>query len=322
MPALAKWPRFLLSSTFVRSMDLPDTTEDLDLTLRHVTRQFPEQFARALLPPGAVITAASWPDTQVTSRQRRLDRALDVTVDGERRFEHTEWQLEMEADVPLRVFEYNTLFALALAAEAPTGTKVPRIRSTLVLLSGRDKAWPAEGEYRTSPEGAPFSGVSYRIDAVYQRTVAELAARGSPLWMIFAPLAVDADPDRMKQVLDKLRAETSPRDFGELAVAMTVVADKDKRQRGLREAILSALDEEVVMESWVFNQGKQQGKQQGELNVLVTLYEMLLARPLTDREHTTLMQRLETLGYQRLLAVQQTRSGDALATWLADPNAD
>jgi hypothetical protein len=35
-----------------------------------------------------------------------------------------------------------------------------------------------------APEGEPFSGVRFRIDAVYQRTAAELAARGSPLWMI------------------------------------------------------------------------------------------------------------------------------------------
>jgi hypothetical protein len=147
-------------------MDLPDETEDLDLTLRHVSRRFPAQLARALLPPGAVITAVSWLETQLTSRQRRLDRALDVTASGERRLEHTEWQLEMTADVPFRVFEYNTLSALALAVETPAGQKTPRIRSTLVLLSGREEPWPTEGEYRTSPEDAPFSGVSFRIEAV------------------------------------------------------------------------------------------------------------------------------------------------------------
>ena len=41
-------------------MDLPDADEDLDLTLRHITRQLPEQLARALLPPGAVISSVSW----------------------------------------------------------------------------------------------------------------------------------------------------------------------------------------------------------------------------------------------------------------------
>jgi hypothetical protein len=255
-------------------MDLPDETEDLDLTLRHVSRQFPEQLARALLPAGAVITAATWADTQVTSRQRRLDRALDVT---------------------------------------------------LVLLSGRDKPWPAHGEYRTGRDGDPFSGVSYRIDAVYQRTVAELAARGSPLWMVFAPLAVDADPEGMTEVVARLRAETSQRDFAELAAALTVVAAKDKRQRGLREGIISLLSEEDVMQSSVFQMGKQHGEQLGkeleERRSIALLYEKRLGRPLEDAERAALIQRLGALGYARLVDVRDELSADALAGWLRNPEA-
>lgn len=219
-------------ATFGVAVDLPDSDEDFDFTLRHVTRQFPEQLARALLPAGAIITSARWSDTQVTSRQRRLDRGLDVVVNGERRLEHTEWQVEMTADMPFRIYEYNALASLALAAETPRGEAIPRIRSTLVLLSGREKAWPAHGEYRTSPDGEPFSGVTYGIEPVYQRTVAELTARG-PLWSIFAPLAIDADPVRLKQVVAALRAAHPQREFGELAAALVVMATKDKRQRGL-----------------------------------------------------------------------------------------
>ena len=136
-------------------MDYPDTTEDVDLTLRHVSRQFPEEFVRALLPPGAEISAAVWLDTQVTARKRQLDRALDVTADGHKRREHTEWQMEMAAGVPLRIFGYHTMLAMALATETLAGNLVPPIRSTLVLLSGREKPWPPEGEYRTSPTDAP-----------------------------------------------------------------------------------------------------------------------------------------------------------------------
>ena len=186
---------------------MPDVGEDVDLTLRHISRQFPEDFARALLPPGTRVTSATWLDTQVTARQRRLDRALDVMADDQRRLEHTEWQLRWKQDVPFRVHEYHNLMVVALAAEITSkeaeakghprpnaeaagaaGTvetaaeltamvlPVP-IRSTLVLLTGREKPWPDEGSYRTSPDGAPFSGVTFRIDAVYQRTVAELEAR-------------------------------------------------------------------------------------------------------------------------------------------------
>src|SRR5579862_4864060 len=98
-------------------MDLPDDNEDVDLVLRHVSRLFPVQLARALAPKGAVLGVTGWLDTQVTSRQRRLDRALDVTVDGERRIFLGEWQVRMTRDVPFRIYEYNVLTVLALADE-------------------------------------------------------------------------------------------------------------------------------------------------------------------------------------------------------------
>lgn len=81
----------------------------------------------------------------------------------------------------------------------------------------------------------------FRIEPVYQRTVAELEARGSLLWMIFAPLAVDATGEKMGEVLARLRAQTSRREFEELAVAMTAIADTDKRGRCLREHIVAFL---------------------------------------------------------------------------------
>jgi hypothetical protein len=243
-------------------MDVPDTSEDVDLVLRHVSRQFPEELARALLPPGTRVTSVAWPETQVTARQRRLDRALDITAAGRRRYAHVEWQMEMKPDVPFRIFEYHTMLATALGAPSPSAATVPPIRSTVVLLSGSEKPWPDEGEYRTSPPDEPFSGVTFRIEPVYQRTVAELEERG-PMWMIFAPLARDADPDGMKRVLARLRAELPRREMEELAAALTVMADVDKRRRGLRSVIVPLLSEEIVMESWIYKQGEQKGLEKG-----------------------------------------------------------
>jgi len=37
-------------------MDVPDSSEDVDQVLRHVSRQFPEELARALLPAGAAMS--------------------------------------------------------------------------------------------------------------------------------------------------------------------------------------------------------------------------------------------------------------------------
>jgi hypothetical protein len=315
-------------SGYRRHVDIPESDEDFDLTLRHVTRQFPEALARALLPEGAVITSTRWFETQVTSRQRRLDRGLLVDADGKTRLEHTEWQVEMTADMPFRLYEYNFHASLALVAETPAGAETPRIQTTVVLLSGREKPWPEYGEYRTSPEDRPFSGLTYRIDAVYQRTVAELVARG-PLWAIFAPLAVDADPVRMKQVVVALRAAHPPRDFAELAAALVVMATKDKRQRGLREGILGVLSEEDVMESSIYEMGRkrgeeageQRGEQRGELKLLLRGYERRLGRALTESEQDAIKQRLGALGADRLLDVQIDLAPGAIAAWLADPAA-
>jgi hypothetical protein len=309
-------------------VELPALDDDLDLLLRDVTRRFPEHLARALLPAGTAVTSARWADTQLASRQRRLDRALEVVVGSARRFEHVEWQLEMTADVPFRVHEYHMLASFALQAETPAGEQTSRIRSTVVLLSGRDKPWPEHGTYRTSPDDEPFSGVTFRIDAVYQRTLAELEARG-PVWAIFAPLAVDADATRMREVLDRLRAASTPRDFGELAAALTVTATKDKRQRGLRGAILALLSEEDVMQISVYELGWQHGEQaareagelKGGLKILGQLYELRLGRALAEEERATLQERLGKLGAARLLVVQRELSPDALAAWLGDSGA-
>ena len=66
------------------------------------------------------------------------------------------------------------------------------------------------------------------IEAVYQYTVAELEARGSPSWLAFAPLAVDvnADPRALGGVVCGGRAPTTPsRILGLPAARMGVVHD-------------------------------------------------------------------------------------------------
>ncbi len=315
----------------------PNPPDDIDLVLRHVSRLFPEQLCRGLLPPDCVITTATTLDTQVTSRQRRLDRAIDVRIaGGERRVLHNEWQLRMEADVPFRVFEYHTLLVFALmdeliaakSAAAKTGVapaeaamNLPPVESTVVVLSGREEPWPEEGAFRTSPDDAPYAGVGFRIEPVYQRTVAQLAAKGSLLWMIFAPLAIDATPDGMAEVIEGLRRDASPREFEELSIALTVMADADKRRRGLRDVIVSLLPEEIVMESWVFKQGIEKGIEKGSRQELSRMFERKLRHPLAEQEQATIAQRLDTLGADRLRDVVLDLPADALAAWLQNPNA-
>ncbi|XYI03581.1 hypothetical protein ACMHYB_28985 [Sorangium sp. So ce1128] len=54
--------------------------------------------------------------------------------------------------------------------------------------------------------GWPFSGAHFRIDAVYQRTVGELRARGSVLWLVFAPLARNATAAALREVVAEIHA--------------------------------------------------------------------------------------------------------------------
>ena len=54
--------------------------------------------------------------------------------------------------------------------------RVP-VHSVVIVLRGRKEPWPEEGEYRNDWPELPWSGTRFRVEAVYQRTVAELRAR-------------------------------------------------------------------------------------------------------------------------------------------------
>ena len=289
---------------------------DVDLVLRHVSREFPEELARAMFAEGAGIEVVGWAETQLTARQRRLDRALWVKVDGVLRLLHLEWQLEWRDEVRLRVFEYHSMQALALAAEwsaRKLTTPVPRIDSRVVLLSGRDDPWPGSVGYLTSPDDAPLCGVQFRVEAVYQTTLAELFARDNVLWWIFAPLARDATPEGMREVVARLKKRVrSRRQLAELASAMIVLADADARQRGLRTALTAHLPQELVMNSWLYQdalkQGREQGREQGkELGELLALRRALAA---------TLTTRGLRLTAKRREQIERETSADVLMAWI------
>jgi hypothetical protein len=293
--------------------------------------------ARALLQAHGPVRAVAWVDTQVTGRQRRLDRALLVQGD-EPTWLHVEWTLRLTKKVEFRVFEYNSLTALALADQVRASRKKelpPSIKSVVVLLTGRGKPYPTHGEYRTSPPTEPFSGVHFRIEPVYQRTVAELVAQG-PFWMIFAPLAVDADDKKLAEVVQLLRAQTTPAGFKELAVAMGVMVEADRRKRGFRDVVRSLLPTELVMQNWIFKEGKAAGVKEGKAEglkegidkgiekgiekALVHQFERRLARPLTAAERKRLRQRLRAEGPDKVGDAVLDLAAAKLQSWLASSN--
>ena len=67
-------------------------------------------------------------------------------------------------------------------------------------------------------------------------------------------------------------------------------------------------------------QGRKAGLEQG-IEPLVRVLTRKLGRPLTEREHATVVRRLGTLGPERLGDVALDLEAPALAAWLANPRA-
>ena len=299
-----------------------EETDSVDLVLRHISQRFPTELARGLLRTEGPLTASVF-ETQVGSRSRRLDRTLDVRQGDERRLLHVEWQSLMPADMSFRVFEYQTLLSFAVVDERRSGAELtPPIGSVVVLLGGREEPWPEYGSYRLSSATEEFSGVKFRIEPVYQRTVAELSARG-PFWQVFAPLAVDADASKVTRVMRDMRVEVSPTTFDELGVAMAVLAEADHRGRQLRNVVRSLLPRELVMQSWIYTEGLEAGIEKGNekhIRSLALQFEHRLGRALTEPEQSSLRKRFQIEGADKVGNVVLDLSPQDLALWLAPSN--
>ena len=162
---------------------------------------------------------------------------------------------------------YQALFRMGRSVEAPDAPRPP-IESLVVVLSGRAKPWPRERKIRIGWRKTRWAGHRYHIDAVYQRTVAELWARGSVLWLVFVPLARDATAEAVRRVVAELRVRVSDlEERAEMYAALLVLADVEPWRYPLREEIVAMLQDEGMDELFkvsptlqrTFAQGKQEG---------------------------------------------------------------
>jgi hypothetical protein len=310
-----------------------------DIALRHVTHQYPEDLARALLPPGLVFEVTGWFDSQLTMIERRLDKALDLRVAGERRLLHIEIELDLSDDDAARVDAYRALLLAALRIEA---SKVPRspkppagggdarsptrprapvpVHSVVLVLRGRQEPWPEEGEYGTDWPELPWSGTRFRVEAVYQRTMAELRARGGLLWQVFAPLARDASAPAMRAVLDELRRRTAPDEVrAALYTALLVMAEIDPWGHNLREEIMAMMqadDRDIYKLSPTLRAAFEEGEREGELRLLSDAFAEQIGRPPTPDEQAALAKRTGEIGAKQALRALFKLHGDALVAWL------
>ncbi len=293
---------------------------DLDITLRHIAHRMPSCFAQGVLGPDVPCTVEGWQETQVTAVERRLDRVLAVLVAAKRRWLHVEWEWEWTKGLAYRVYEYQAMLSRAQRDKRNKLRRAP-IDSTVVLLSGREAPWPKWGRHRVSSKGERFSGARFRIDPVYQRTVAELVARDNLLWLVFAPLAKDAGPETIGLALDAARALAHDIDeLAEVVNAMELVAEYSPSAAPLKEWFMSINDEGMIERSRAFKSGEARGEARG-LGPLVYQFERRLSRMLEETERAVLRERLATMGSARLGDVVLDLDAAALDAWLRDPSA-
>ncbi len=318
-------------------MTRPEKPDEADLILRHISRRYPHPVARGLLRTEEPITDVHWGETQVSARQRRLDRALRVHVAGEPLLLHIEWTMRLGRRIPFRVFEYHQLVAFsshddARGAEPPHHEPVP-IESVVVVLSGPLGSLPEYGQYRTSPRNAKFSGIVYRVEPIYQKTVAELEAMGGGVfWLVFVPLATDVDQEKLERVIERLKRECDERDFADLMAAISAMARLRARDNGIAAMLRSLMPKGLVMNNWIYKEGKaaglalgrkegrQEGRQEGvhdALAPLVHLIERRIGRSLTVRERERIALRLDKDGPEKLGDVILDLSPRKLEAWLA-----
>jgi hypothetical protein len=306
------------------------------IALRHIARRRPEELARAFVPEGCPVEVLGWIDTQVTKLERRPDKALRLRVAGKPRVLHVEFCFALRADVPDRIFEYLGFIFTVLRAEAPAHD-VPPIKSVAVVLTGPRRRLPATARRCTAWPDDRFSGAHFRVDAVYQRTVAELRARSSTLWLVFTPLARDADPSSMREIVAEIRdGATNDEERGELYAALLVMAIIDPWGHNLRREIGTMLEDEehdlfrrmpvlgdmiVEAEKLALERGEKLGREEALAQLLGRLFARRLGRRPTTTEERCLVERAEVLGPERVEDALLDLERDALVRWLAEPGA-
>jgi hypothetical protein len=310
-----------------------------DVSLRHVAQRHPDELVQALLPADRPIEVVGWLDTQVTSIERRLDKALELRVAGRRKLLGVEFEIDYRSDAAFRSYAYQALLLIGLGAQEKA--LPPPMESVIILLRGRQDPWPPWIEFRSGWSKAWWNGVHVRMEPVYQRTVGELCARPGVFWLVFTPLALDATVSGMRGVIETIRRRV-PEDAerAELYVVLLMMAEVNAWGHNLREEIktmLEGMDLELLLQSTTLREafeegeakgeakGKAEGKAEGKREVIQEMLGSLLAsrmgRELTPAEQEALAKRAAAIDPKRAVDTVFKLEGDALAAWLLDPNA-
>ncbi len=310
--------------------DDPEIVAQADLSLRSTSRFFAGGLAELIVRPDERIRHVHWGETQVAARARRLDRVLYIRIARRGyRLLHIEWTLRLNAAMRERTAEYHFMLAKAVRMDMRRrrcGRKRAlgvSVESIVVVLSGRKKPWKAFGRYQTSPKGKRFTGVRFRIEPVYQRTVAELEAKGSIFWLVFVPLAIDVDEHQIGRIVGEVRNAAKADEFSEIVATMLSMAQLKRDRPEFAEVIRSLVrEEDAVRHPWFVdgrNKGLEEGREEGReegLAPLIFLFERRLGRGLTMSERRRIGSRLLKDGPEKLGTVVLEFSPKKLSNWL------
>lgn len=282
--------------------------DDIDTMLRQASRAHARTLAQILFGITEPMPEPTWIETQVTARQRRVDRALAARYGNDLRWQHIEWTERLNREVYLRIYEYNHLLVMAAHADSESGEKGEKrppatVDSVVVVLTGPKQGLPSIGYYRTSSPNEEFSGVHFRIEPIYLRTVAELEAMASAFWLVFTPLAIDADEPAIVRAIDLMYAWTNQRDFADLAATMYTIAQLKKDRPSYLDVIRSHQRRLMMLTNNWLIQGRREGRKEGRIegrkegriegriegqklrrDMLLDMVERRLQRPLTAEE--------------------------------------
>jgi len=261
---------------------------DVDLALRNVATHCPAELVQWLALPGEVVRALRWIDTQLALRERRADKGLIAQHDGYRVIYHHEWFIDADDDIAWRMFEYACELVAATRATdealydaaskaARRGPSLPApqrpdpvyVRACAVLLDGPARPMPSEGVWCITPPGTPAEREgrhTFRIEAVYQQTTAQLLAHPGALWTVFAPLAVDATEDNLRLAVQAARERAhSRRQLEGIASAMEALATARPRFDHIADRIITMFkDEGIIEKTPSFRMGVEKGEKRGE----------------------------------------------------------
>jgi len=162
---------------------------EIDIALRHLATQHSAALAATYVDSGEV-EVKGWSESQMTWSERRLDKALELKVNGRRVLLHLEFQTEWRTELAWRVFEYQAMLALAHIEAGHADP--PAIHSVVILLGGPAEVKAGVHSYGIGWDGRPFNGVHFHVDRIDLLTVADLAKRPGAFWLALTPLTRDA----------------------------------------------------------------------------------------------------------------------------------